>query len=72
MAVGPIRQIKKVRKSIPRIDGAGVRLNRTFGFHKVPQRVFIRAAAILSAALGILALAVSHTLADSSKTVEIG
>src|SRR3989338_45279 len=33
----PIRQIKKVWKSIPTIEGAGVRLNRVFGFHQVPQ-----------------------------------
>ena len=33
----PIRQIKKVWKSIPTIEGAGVRLNRVFGFHQLPQ-----------------------------------
>ena len=33
----PVRQIKKVWKSIPTIEGAGVRLNRAFGFHEVPQ-----------------------------------
>ena len=33
----PIRQIKKVWKSIPTMEGAGVRLNRAFGFHEVPQ-----------------------------------
>ena len=33
----PIRQIKKVWKSIPTIEGAGVRLKRVFGFHEVPQ-----------------------------------
>ena len=33
----PVRQIKKVWKSIPTMEGAGVRLNRAFGFHEVPQ-----------------------------------
>jgi len=33
----PVRQIKKVWKSIPTIEGAGVRLRRVFGFHEVPQ-----------------------------------
>ena len=33
----PVRQIKKVCKSIPTMEGAGVRLNRVFGFHQVPQ-----------------------------------
>ena len=33
----PIRHIKKVWKSIPTIEGAGVRLKRAFGFHEVPQ-----------------------------------
>ena len=33
----PVRQIKKVWKSIPTIEGAGVRLNRVFGFHELPQ-----------------------------------
>ena len=33
----PVRRIKKVWKSIPTIEGAGVRLNRVFGFHQVPQ-----------------------------------
>ncbi len=33
----PIRQIKKVWKHIPTLEGAGVRLNRAFGFHEVPQ-----------------------------------
>ena len=33
----PARQIKKVWKSIPTMEGAGVRLNRAFGFHEVPQ-----------------------------------
>jgi len=33
----PIRQIKKVWKSIPTIEGAGVRLKRVFGFREVPQ-----------------------------------
>jgi len=33
----PVRQIKKVWKQIPTIEGAGVRLNRVFGFHEVPQ-----------------------------------
>ena len=33
----PIRQIKKVWKSIPTMEGAGVRLKRVFGFREVPQ-----------------------------------
>ena len=33
----PVREIKKVWKSIPTIEGAGVRLKRVFGFHEVPQ-----------------------------------
>ena len=33
----PVRHIKKVWKSIPTIEGAGVRLKRAFGFHEVPQ-----------------------------------
>ena len=33
----PIRQIKKVWKHIPTMEGAGVRLKRVFGFHQVPQ-----------------------------------
>ena len=33
----PVRHIKKVWKSIPTIEGAGVRLKRVFGFHEVPQ-----------------------------------
>lgn len=33
----PVRQIKKVWKSIPTIEGAGVRLSRVFGFREVPQ-----------------------------------
>ena len=33
----PVRQIKKVWKSIPTMEGAGVRLKRVFGFHEVPQ-----------------------------------
>ena len=38
MATGtPVRQIKKVWKSIPTMEGAGVRLKRVFGFHEVPQ-----------------------------------
>ena len=37
MSEQPIRQIKKVWKSIPTIEGAGVRLKRVFGFHEVPQ-----------------------------------
>ncbi len=32
-----VRQIKKVWKSIPTMEGAGVRLKRVFGFHEVPQ-----------------------------------
>ena len=35
--VSGVRQIKKVWKSIPTLEGAGVRLNRVFGFHQVPQ-----------------------------------
>ena len=31
------RTIRKVWKSIPTIEGAGVRLSRVFGFHEVPQ-----------------------------------
>ncbi len=37
MSAGPVRRIKKVWKSIPTLEGAGVRLNRVFGFHQVPQ-----------------------------------
>src|SRR5438132_5447223 len=33
----PVRRIKKVWKSIPTLEGAGVRLKRAFGFHEVPQ-----------------------------------
>ncbi len=33
----PVRQIKKVWKQIPTMEGAGVRLKRVFGFHQVPQ-----------------------------------
>ena len=33
----PVRQIKKVWKSIPTLEGAGVRLKRAFGFHELPQ-----------------------------------
>ncbi len=33
----PVRQIKKVWKQIPTMEGAGVRLKRVFGFHEVPQ-----------------------------------
>ena len=33
----PVRHIKKVWKSIPTVEGAGVRLKRVFGFHEVPQ-----------------------------------
>ncbi len=36
-AQAPVRQIKKVWKSIPTIEGAGVRLKRVFGFREVPQ-----------------------------------
>ena len=36
-ARAPVRQIKKVWKSIPTMEGAGVRLKRVFGFHEVPQ-----------------------------------
>ncbi len=32
-----VRQIKRVWKSIPTVEGAGVRLNRVFGFHQIPQ-----------------------------------
>lgn len=31
------RTIKKVWKSIPTVEGAGVRLKRVFGFHELPQ-----------------------------------
>src|SRR6267378_234048 len=34
---GPVRNIKKVWKSIPTLEGAGVRLKRAFGFHEIPQ-----------------------------------
>jgi len=37
MSTGKTRQIKKVWKSIPTIEGAGVRLKRVFGFQEVPQ-----------------------------------
>jgi redox-sensitive bicupin YhaK (pirin superfamily) len=33
----PVRQIKKVWKQIPTIEGAGVRLKRVFGFRELPQ-----------------------------------
>jgi redox-sensitive bicupin YhaK (pirin superfamily) len=33
----PVRQIKKVWKQIPTIEGAGVKLKRVFGFRDVPQ-----------------------------------
>ncbi len=37
-SAGPAaRTIRKVWKSIPTIEGAGVRLKRVFGFHEVPQ-----------------------------------
>ncbi len=36
-ARAPVRQIKKVWKHIPTIEGAGVHLKRAFGFHEVPQ-----------------------------------
>ena len=32
-----MRQIKKVWKYIPTIEGAGVRIKRVFGFHEMPQ-----------------------------------
>ena len=32
-----IRKIKKVLKSKPTIEGAGVHLKRAFGFHEVPE-----------------------------------
>lgn len=32
-----IRTIKKVWRSIPTMEGAGVKLNRVFGFHQMPQ-----------------------------------
>ena len=37
MPQAPVRQIRKVWKSIPTIEGAGVRLNRVFGYHQVPE-----------------------------------
>ena len=33
----PVRSIKKVWKSIPTLEGAGVRLKRAFGFQEIPQ-----------------------------------
>ena len=33
----PVRQIKKVWKQLPTIEGAGVQLKRVFGFHHLPQ-----------------------------------
>ena len=33
----PVRHIKKVWKHIPTLEGAGVRLQRAFGFHEAPQ-----------------------------------
>ena len=33
----PVRQIKKVWKQISTLEGAGVRLNRVFGFHQITQ-----------------------------------
>jgi quercetin 2,3-dioxygenase len=33
----PIRPIKKIIKSKPTLEGAGVHLNRVFGYHEVPQ-----------------------------------
>lgn len=33
----PVRAIKKVWKSIPTLEGAGVRLKRVFGFRELPQ-----------------------------------
>ncbi len=35
--MGGVRQIKKVSKSKPTVEGAGVHLKRAFGFHQVPQ-----------------------------------
>jgi len=35
--IRPVRQIKKVWKSIPTIEGAGVHLKRVFGFRELPQ-----------------------------------
>ena len=32
-----MRKIKKVWKSIPTLEGGGVRLKRAFGFHEIPQ-----------------------------------
>ncbi len=32
-----VRSIKKVWKSIPTLEGAGVKLKRAFGFHEIPQ-----------------------------------
>jgi redox-sensitive bicupin YhaK (pirin superfamily) len=37
MTMGETRTIKKVWKSKPTIEGAGVHLRRAFGFHEVPQ-----------------------------------
>lgn len=35
--MGSIRSIKKILKSKPTIEGAGVHLKRAFGFHEVPE-----------------------------------
>ena len=35
--ISPVRRIRSVWQSIPTMEGAGVRLNRVFGFHQVPQ-----------------------------------
>jgi redox-sensitive bicupin YhaK (pirin superfamily) len=33
----PVRRIKQVWRSVPTMDGAGVKLNRVFGFQQMPQ-----------------------------------
>ncbi|AKB25147.1 Pirin [Methanosarcina sp. MTP4] len=35
--MGKVRKIKKIMKSMPTIEGAGVHLKRAFGFHQVPE-----------------------------------
>jgi redox-sensitive bicupin YhaK (pirin superfamily) len=32
-----IRAVKKVFKSVPTLEGAGVHLKRAFGYHEVPE-----------------------------------
>ena len=35
--MGKVRRIKKIYRSRPTIEGAGVRLKRAFGFQQVPD-----------------------------------